>query len=66
MVYGYEIEDTAGNKSFFTEGCVYCHMSTGGKHEDNCPMNDIERPAKIPNIRTIREDMKANNAEKGG
>ena len=46
------IEDTAGNKRFFIEGCSYCHMSTGGVHEHNCPMED--RPAKIPNIRQVK------------
>lgn len=40
MVYGYYIKDTAGNKRFFTEGCNYCSMSTGGQHESRCPMKD--------------------------
>jgi hypothetical protein len=39
MVYGYYISDSEGNQRFFTEGCLYCSMSTGGLHEYNCPMN---------------------------
>ena len=39
MEYGYEITDTAGNKTFFVEGCTYCRMSTGGMHELGCPYN---------------------------
>lgn len=63
MVYGYFITDTAGNKSFITEGCVHCHITTGGQHEDKCPMKDIEipkessiadKPAGISNIRRVR------------
>ncbi len=57
MVYGYYIKDTVGNEHFFTEGCSYCRMSTGGQHEPNCPCKDLEisdRPAKIPNIRQVR------------
>jgi hypothetical protein len=37
MEYGYEIVDTAGNKTFFVEGCTCCSMSTGGVHELGCP-----------------------------
>jgi hypothetical protein len=58
MVYGYYIKDTVGNETFFTEGCMYCHMSTGGQHEPNCPCKDVkvaDRPARIPHIRQIRE-----------
>ena len=47
MVYGYYIKDTVGNQRFFTEGCTYCSMSTGGMHEANCPMKDV----KIAEIR---------------
>ena len=58
MVYGHYIEDTAGNKRFFTEGCVYCQMSTGGQHAYNCPAKDLkvaDIPARIPNIRKVTE-----------
>ena len=37
MEYGYEITTTAGDKTFFVEGCTCCRMSTGGQHEMNCP-----------------------------
>ena len=36
MEYGHEIIDSAGNKTFFVEGCAYCLMSTGGEHERRC------------------------------
>jgi len=39
MEYGYYITDTAGNRRFFIEGCSYCHMSTGGLHEADCPLS---------------------------
>lgn len=39
MEYGYEITNTAGEKTFFVEGCTYCRMSTGGLHELDCPCN---------------------------
>lgn len=39
MEYGYYITDTAGNRTWFTEGCTYCSMSTGGQHEQHCPFN---------------------------
>ena len=57
MVYGYYITATAGNERFFTEGCNYCQMSTGGQHEPNCPLKDIkvaDRLARIPHIRQVR------------
>lgn len=44
MEYGYEISDTAGNKSFFVEGCTYCSMSTGGLHEVKCPL--YQKPSR--------------------
>ena len=58
MVYGHYIEDTAGNKRFFVEGCSYCQMSTGGSHESACPMKDVrvsDMPARLPSIRQIRD-----------
>jgi len=54
MVYGHYIKDTVGNERFFTERCNYCHMSTGGHHESNCPMKDTkiaDKPAKVPHIK---------------
>lgn len=46
-MYGHYIEITTGQKTWFTEGCEYCHMSTGGQHETDCPCKDI----KIAEIR---------------
>ena len=42
IVYGHYITDTAGNRRFFTEGCSYCRMSTGGQHEINCPCANLK------------------------
>ena len=42
MEYGYEIIDTAGNKTFFVGGCTCCQMSTGGLHENDCPYKKDE------------------------
>jgi len=47
MVYGHYITDTVGNERFFAEGCSYCHMSTGGQHEFNCPCKDIKINDKL-------------------
>ena len=58
MVYGYYIKDTAGNERFFTEGCSYCRMNTGGQHEPTCPIKDVkvsDRPARIPFIREVKQ-----------
>ena len=37
MEYGYYIETTSGQKTWFSEGCTCCRMSTGGQHESHCP-----------------------------
>ena len=42
MEYGHFITDSAGNKTFFVEGCTNCSMLTGGLHESNCPCNKEE------------------------
>jgi len=58
MVYGYYIKDTGGNERFFTEGCSYCSMSTGGRHQSICPVRGVivsDRPSKIIHIREIRD-----------
>lgn len=47
MEYGHEITNTAGEKTFFVEGCTYCRMSTGGSHELGCPCNKDMR-YKLP------------------
>lgn len=47
MVYGHYITTTDGRKVWFSEGCEYCRISTGGQHESNCPYKDI----KIAEIR---------------
>lgn len=43
MEYGYEVMDSAGNKTFFVEGCTYCSISTGGIHEVDCPSHRKEQ-----------------------
>lgn len=48
MIYGHYITDTGGNKSFFTEGCNYFRMSTGGQHESNCPCKDLKVADRTP------------------
>jgi len=45
--YGHEIVDTAGNKTFFVEGCTYCSLSTGGLHEVDCPLFRHQKLAEI-------------------
>lgn len=58
MVYGYYIEDCVGNQRFFTEGCNYCQMTTGGGHASNCPMKGVkipDIPAYPPNIYQTRD-----------
>ncbi len=55
MVYGYYIIDTAGNQRFFTEGCNYCNMSTGGQHKSNCPCKDLKIADKQTRLTEIRE-----------
>jgi len=47
MVYGHYITDTAGNEHFFTEGCNYCRISTGGQHEPNCLCRDMKVSDKL-------------------
>ena len=47
MEYGYEISNTAGSKTFFVEGCTYCSMSTGGLHEQHCPLWKQQRLMEI-------------------
>lgn len=37
MVYGHYVRTTDGKIIWFPEGCAYCHMSTSGQHEINCP-----------------------------
>lgn len=51
MVYGHYIADTSGNERFFVEGCSYCHISTGGQHEANCPCKDITVANRLHEIR---------------
>jgi len=56
MVYGYYITDTVGNEYFFTEGCSYCRMSTGGQHEPNCPCKDLKVADRETRLREIRDN----------
>jgi len=42
MPYGHYVETTDGRKYWFTEGCEYCQMSTGGQHEYDCPCKGIK------------------------
>ena len=56
MEYGYEIIDSAGNKTFFVEGCTYCQMSTGGLHESKCP---LYKPTYVVEFQPLVEDIKA-------
>lgn len=59
MEYGYEITDTAGNKTFFVEGCTCCSMSTGGLHEINCPCNKDKQYKLSPyNIPSPQQEYK--------
>ena len=36
--YGFELTDSAGDKTFVVEGCTHCSMTTGGQHEYYCPL----------------------------
>ena len=65
MEYGYEITDTAGNKRFFVEGCIYCSMSTGGLHEQHCPLSKHRRITELDNDRFMDENLKAFYRKKG-
>lgn len=47
MECGYEMIDSAGNKTFFVEGCTYCSMGTGGMHERHCPLWKQQRLQQI-------------------
>ncbi len=51
MVYGYYITDTTGEKRFFVEGCSYCRISTGGQHEDKCPLRELTVAERLQQIR---------------
>ncbi len=50
MIYGHYITDTAGNRKFFSAGCTYCQLSTGGLHSVNCPLyqsNEVQSPKVV-------------------
>ena len=52
MEYGYYIETTSGQETWFAEGCICCRMSTSGLHESHCPYR-----AKIAEIREYLKEI---------
>ena len=42
MVYRHYIERTDGSEVWFTEGCLYCCMTSSGQHESDCPCKDLK------------------------
>lgn len=65
MEYGYKITDTAGNRTFFVEGCTYCSMSTGGLHEQHCPLSKHRPMEALPDDRFMDENLKAFYRKRG-